>query len=362
MQMRRRSWLLGAALVAWLAGCAGDLPSTPHGPPAPPPIEPPGVGEIRLLTFETYDGSGEVVHPDVPARESLRLTPAWFLVLTPYPNGNAYRENPSVFASRDVFDWHPPAAVQNPIARPHAGYLSDPDVVYDPDARTFDLYYRGVDTDNAIHLTRSSDGVSWTAPVVVARAANHDIVSPAVVRRAVNDWWMWSVRSGSGCEAAKTRVELRHSTDGLRWSAPRDVQLSQPGFSVWHLDVQWIPARAEYWAIYNVKTPGTCATPALYLATSVDGERWSTHPSPVLARGALHAFDDIVYRSTFDYDPATDLVTFWYSGARYDDGIWVWRAAVQQRQRKELFASLDRPAPPVTDTRLRTVPPLLIAP
>ena len=153
---------------------------------------------------------------------------------------------------------------------------------------------------------------------------------------------MWSVNANVGCASETTSIELRRSNDGTTWSAPTPVILAQPGYSVWHLDVQWIPSRNEYWAVYNVKTAGSCTTPALYLATSADGVTWTTYASPVLARGAMRAFSDVVYRSTFSYDAVSDSIELWYSGARYDSRQYVWRSAYQQRSRGELFAAIAR--------------------
>jgi len=62
----------------------------------------------------------------------------------------------------------------------------------------------------------------------------------------------------------------------MHWSPPEQVSLVQLGYSVWHIDVQWIASRSEFWALYNVKTPGSCTTPAVYLATSGDGVTWRT--------------------------------------------------------------------------------------
>jgi hypothetical protein len=149
---------------------------------------------------------------------------------------------------------------------------------------------------------------------------------------------MWSVNAGSsGCVAEATAVELRRSRDGVQWSDPEPVDLDQAGFSVWHIDVQWIASRAEFWAVYNVKLPGGCATPAVYAATSVDGTSWIAHDRPLLAKGSTSVFADIVYRSTFSYDALSDDILFWYSGARYDGSHYVWSAAVQRRRREEVF-------------------------
>jgi hypothetical protein len=133
-------------------------------------------------------------------------------------------------------------------------------------------------------------------------------------------------------------VELRRSTDGLQWTDPVTVDLVQPGYSPWHIDVQWIPSRQEFWAVYNGKTPGSCTTPAVFLATSSDGVTWRVQDWPVLAKGRVPQFADIVYRTTFAYDPLTDAITFWYSGARYDGTRYVWSAAVERRRRSEVFA------------------------
>ncbi len=195
---------------------------------------------------------------------------------------------------------------------------------------------------NIIHLIRSRDGVHFGAPRTVVEAPNHEIVSPTVVRRSATDWLMWSVNGGvAGCSAPQTKVELRRSANGLDWSDPITVDLPrQGGYSAWHIDVQWIPSRSEYWALYNVKESGSCSTPALYLAVSADAVNWQTYPTPVLAAGAIPEFTDIVYRSTFAYDSATDNIRFWYSGARFDGTGYVWRTAYQRRTRADVFHSI----------------------
>jgi hypothetical protein len=301
-------------------------------------------GPIIVFPLETFDGSGQTVHPDYVA------TPApWagashrYLFVTPYRNGSSFYENPSIFGGSGTVSWSPPDGVRNPIVMPESGYLSDPDAVYLPDKHELRVYYRAVDAANIIRMTSSTDGVHFTEPEMVAAASNHTIVSPTVVRRSVTEWLMWSVNANSGCAAGKTIVEVRRSSDGIVWSLPESVALSQSGYSVWHIDVQWIPSRKEYWALYNVKTGGSCTTPAVYLATSPDGVTWKTYASPVLARGAVKEFADIVYRSTFAYDPDADAIDFWYSGARFQAPYYVWRTAYQRRPRSTLFAAIGKP-------------------
>jgi hypothetical protein len=125
--------------------------------------------------------------------------------------------------------------------------------------------------------------------------------------------------------------------------------------------VEWNPSRSEFWALYNVKTAGSCTTSAVYLATSTDGARWTTYPSPVLSRGASDELRDVVYRSSFAYDPSSDAITIWYSGARFDGANYSWHSAVQRRLRADLFATIQAPAQaalaaPVTLPQLRDFP------
>jgi hypothetical protein len=295
------------------------------------------LGEIRPLRIPTYDGSGQVVHPDHAA------TPSWAfgrqLAITPYPAGNAGFEIPSLFSGRTGDDWLLAPGVPNPVVAPlKIGYLSDPDLLHLPETGELYLYYRAVTDRNIIYLVRSTNGTTWTAPELVVAVPNHELVSPAVVRRAPGDWWMWSVNAGVvGCSGESAELEVRRSIDGRTWGPPGRIALAHGTLTPWHVDVQWIPSRAEFWALYNVKQPGGCATSGLFLATSADGATWTAAPNPVLVKGRIPEFRDIVYRSTFEYRPASDDLLLWYSGARLTAGRWTWSAAVERRTRAELF-------------------------
>lgn len=174
-----------------------------------------------------------------------------------------------------------------------------------------------------------------------------------MVRRDSRDWWMWSVKSGpAGCGAASTSLEVRRSADGMAWSPPRPTDLTAGALWPWHIDVEWIPSRKEFWAVYNGKTSTGCTTPAVYMATSGDGVTWRMLPNPVIVKGRIPEFQDIVYRTTFAYDPFSDAVTFWYSGARFAAGSYVWSAAVERRRRSDLFAK-----PPAAQATVIFTPP-----
>lgn len=304
------------------------------------------LSDIHAMPVTTYDGSGQVVHPDFAQLPGSWTGDPLRLVATPYPAGDAAFENPSLFTGNTGIDWFVPARVTNPLEKPDAGYLSDPDVVYDPDDGELRIYYRKVTTENEIWMIRSTDGTKWSTPVLVAHAPNHAIISPSVVRRGTGDWLMWSVNAGTiGCNSPSTRVELRRSANGLTWTDPETATLSEPDGFAWHIDVEWIASFGQYWAVYPVKRAGSCTTDRLRLATSTDGLHWQSYPSPVLIRGASEELNDVVYRSSLAYDETTGVVTIWYSGAKANDGVYAWHLAWERMPQTELFTRVNQPPP-----------------
>ena len=359
----RAAWTLGSAIGRHTATATLGTNVVTFRATA---VEPLSSGSVRRLRLATFEGSGQLVHPDV-ARVPRGWAPARrFLAVTPYPGGDITRELPSIYASGASAEWEVPAGVTNPIVRPWKGYLSDPDLVFEPARRELWMYYRHVARRNSVFLTVSRDGTHWSRPVRLVSAPNHELVSPAVVRVSDGNWHMWAVNAGgSGCKSETTTVDHRTSVDGLHWSAPRTVDVSGPNaLPPWHIDVIWVPEVREFWALYNEKPAFSCATPALRLSTSSDGITWTQHATPVLRAGVTYEFNDIVYRSTFEYDARTDMVTLWYSGAREVGETWVWSAAVERRSRRDLFRMIDTPEPtPSRGNRmLRTVRQLIEAP
>lgn len=337
-----------AVLVSGLTACAADRGAPTDAPVSAPPA-PAEPAELAVpdapvrLQLTTYDGSGQTVHPDFAAPLAPWQRRLFYLAVTPYPNGESRHENPSLFVSGNGVGWTAAPHAPAPLVRPRAGYLSDPDLVHASARNELFLYYREVADSDEIQLARSHDGASWDNGALLFRAPRNAALSPAVVRRAADDWMMYTVNGFTGCNDRAARLELRRSTDGLHWSSPQALDVGAPSLlSPWHVDVQWVETRHEYWALYPAKAPGGCATTALFLATSPDGVRWRTLPSPVLTAGTVPALADIVYRSTLAYDPAADQVTLWISGATLERGAFVWSTVVLKRPRAALFSEALR--------------------
>ncbi len=295
------------------------------------------------FSITTYDGSNQVVHPDItwggPGR--------WrWMAITPYPGGDAAYENPSIYQSRNGHVWRAPSGLGNPVASPgSAGYLSDPDISVDTATATLWMYYRQVYlVQNIIWLTRSTDGAHWSKPVQVLVVPSHQAVSPAVVRGAPQaPWIMWVVNAGpNGCQAASTTVERRVSTDGVTWEPPAATDLAEPGLVIWHIDVQWVAARNEFWAVYNTYASGlSCSTNELHFARSADGMHWTTYPGAIATAGVIPEFGAIVYRSTFLPNSAGDTIRIWASGARLVQNSYIWSAAHATFRVDDFLATLQ---------------------
>ena len=94
--------------------------------------------------------------------------------MTPYPQGAAAMENPSLLVSDDGNVLRTPQGVVNPLVLPPGlpAYNSDPDLVYDTRFDQLVMTYRLVtDGFNIIRVKTSSDGSNWSFGHAAFRAA-----------------------------------------------------------------------------------------------------------------------------------------------------------------------------------------------
>ena len=314
----------------------------------------PGAGLLApaLISVVTYDGSGEAVHPDAVVFPRSWHGRKYWVSATPYPTGNPKFENPSIYQGYRSRQMAVPAGVSNPLATPGAlgGYLSDPDMLYDPERDQLRLYYRQTTSSADLLYSMTSDnGVQWSSPERVFTGDRYGLISPAIVRDSAGAWRMWSVSAlEQGCNSLLSGIELnqRRSSDGVAWSAPEPVNLRVPGRVPWHLDVQYVPAKREYWALVAAYPDGlSCSRTAIYFARSADGTDWSVAPTPLLGANEFAPLNDLVYRSTFHYHEASDVVTVWFSGARIGDGGFHFATAAARYPYADLIRRVSGTSP-----------------
>jgi len=265
---------------------------------------------LAPLTTPTYEGSGQITHPDVLSFSEPWNGYRYWMVGTPFPDKNSAYENPSVLASNDGTNWIVPEGLSNPIAGPPAqGYLSDPDMIYHP-SYGIRVYYRSVDeSHNRIYYTQSKNVRDWTKPLETIAAPNHQVISPAVIR-AGSRYIMYSVKLLES--VSDTVVERRTSKDGIKWSRPKSVSMLDADEKVWHIDARYVASRKEFWMLF-LGYPSS----SLHLAVSRDGLRFNVLPVPLLSKNEdMDAWDSYgLYRSTFDFADEDEFL-LWYTGIR----------------------------------------------
>ena len=306
--------------------------------------EAPGASFVApsLIPVITYDGSGQLVHPDAAVFPGRWQGKRYWVSGTPYPAGNPKIENPSIFHGRVSNEMRVPPGVTNPIVpAPTSGYMSDPDILHDPDSDELRMYYRRTaGSADSIFLSTSRDGVLWRPARLVLADARNSLISPSIVRESATSWRMWTVNaSAEGCFSVASEMVLqqRRSSDGIGWSAPERLTLRVAGRVPWHWDVQYVSARSEYWALIAAYPEGsTCSHTAVYFARSADGTTWKVSPTALLAPGEFEPLRDVVYRSSFHYHEGSDAVSVWFSGARLEGQTFTYAVASARYPYEEL--------------------------
>ena len=191
------------------------------------------------LSLNTYDGSSQACHP---------TTAEWhgqiYLALTPYPYGEEWYENPSVYrfdAERGIYTPLPEAF---PVVRPcQMGYehYSDP-CLYVKNGVLHLLFRRCERRPDGkidqLFQCRTEDGQHWSDPVLLLEEAGDMLISPAVVGDS-----LWCVRM---TESEKTELSMcALQSDNISSYVPVSVDVPQD-WRIWHIDVRQMSSGEIY--------------------------------------------------------------------------------------------------------------------
>lgn len=200
-----------------------------------------GVADFLL---ETYDGSGQAVHPDIAYYGN-----QYWLTATPYPYGMEEYENPCIYQGDDLENLKVP---QGPIAVQHKHtqgiHLSDPcfainnEILY--------CYYReserkgGIEEQTVWGIQYSEANKIWGDPVLLLDSADDKILSPAMLFNEIGELVVYYVSSLNGkFSLVSTRGEgvVSQLTEHSIIDAPEEYDL-------WHIGITKVKD------IYNDKT------------------------------------------------------------------------------------------------------------
>ncbi len=261
--------------------------------------------ERALLSLPTYDGTGEVVHPDVLFSPGAEWP--FLMAMTPYARTRGELENPSLLVSEDGLRFLE-GPTDNPIVGPPpVDHNNDPDLVFDEERGVHRILYLETLRPETQHLIalESRDLVEWTSEKVLTYALAEEpfMVSPAVVREGQGAR-LYYVNSSVPGHA----VEYLRSEDGRSFTkdaTPVAVPFAE-GFHPWHLDVF---AAGSGWAMLVNGYFDDFQTQALYLATSPDLEHWELRQEPLIEPGVWRS--KLIYRSTGVV--SGDRLAVWFS-------------------------------------------------
>ena len=270
---------------------------------------------LNIRTSNQPDGSAAtttsaVVHPSVIRFMAPWHGYEWWMVITPYPGGDASYENPSLMVSHNGCDWIEHPGVVNPLA-PYpllSTSQGDNHLSYDPEEdRLIVVYLRKSTTAMETRMIQSDDGATWTAPVVISTHATVAKGSPNLVRfinaGGVVKWRLYYHRMGTdgGVYRSYREALLPFGVAGS-WDAAAEVTTVSTGLpagrSLWDFQMYNLPG-GQWMDITAVSYGEASAATVLCMGISDDGVNF-TYGRPLLRRAKTGTFPDFqVYTTSF---------------------------------------------------------------
>ena len=266
------------------------------------------IGQPTLLTIPTYDGSGQATHTSVVYIDGKWNGHKFWMAMTPYPNGDATKENPSIIASDDGINWVVPTGLINPvIPKPGTSNNSDPHLEYDYVTNKLVMIYQFNGNGHSF-ITSSTDGVIWSTPVDVGALGT----SPSLIKLGPSG--MWSVIA-PGNNSRLTRMD---STDGITFG-PAVTRLDYA--NIGQMGHSWVGLDGTGWhGLFCVASMNRYyAECDLHYGHSSNGYSWNIYPVPILARNINGTRGKSVYRSSMVM--IGDIFRIYYSQWN-DDNTW----------------------------------------
>lgn len=287
----------------------------------------------------TYDGSGQCVHPDIYYNSSGWNGYKYWMVMSPYPNNDETKENPSILVSNDGATWAVPGGLVNPIEpAPPSGNNADTDIFLGYDGKLYVIFIHNETlVSGTLYAMSSNDGITWSAKTQLWTGGYLNVVSPSMVLDN-NMYIIYYVDCTSGIPQVKRRT---CSTVTGTWSSATDVTINglAAGRLPWHLDVN--KYNYEYHMLLTTASGIGGADSKLNFGTSFSDKKiFTVKTDPILDVGAGAAWDnDLIYRSTaiLMNDGSDDYYDLWYSARK--NGV-TWHVGLTQIA-FDLVASMD---------------------
>ena len=268
------------------------------------------------------DGTNYVIHPDVVDFGPTRRWHGWryWMACTPFAGRTNSKENPSILVSQNGFHWEVPSGIVNPIYPdpPPPRFNSDTDLTYDPETDALVLTFRQMlpDGTHQHYIARSPDGRIWPAklqPLNWTRLAGSQLASPAFVRRAAGDWWLYGVNGNTA-----RLTYYRATSPEAAWTGPSVIGTWPLALKPWHVDV--IYHGGAFRALVDCGPEYKGYADGYVLGSSVDGSTWTWATGPVMDLLPGPRWDDQeLYRATIQPHEDGTHMQVWYSALTADN-------------------------------------------
>ncbi|MCR5622628.1 MAG: hypothetical protein K6G18_12365 [Treponema sp.] len=267
---------------------AGAAYRSQYAPAKGSPLESLPLYRKFRLDIPTYDGSGQIVHPDIFFDRTIGK---YVLAFTPYPHTDDRFENPCIAVSDDGIHFHEEKPGLNPLApAPEKDHNDDPDISLHDSVYSL-VYLETVrpEYQNVVAL-QSTDRLTWKRKVLhhqeLAGNGGDLILSPAVI------WTGGSCRCffvmgnyESGHRIFATSAPTLEELD-FAGASPLDIEGIPTGLLPWHLDV-FPDGAGGYVMLLTLVAPdgkrgGKGGRYFLHVARSDNLTDWKLDPAPVL--------------------------------------------------------------------------------
>ena len=249
------------------------------------PLESLPIRKKFRLDIPTYDGSGQLVHPDIFYDRSIAK---YVLVFTPHPFSNDRYENPCIAVSDDGIHFREEKPGLNPLApAPEHDHNDDPDISFHDGLYNL-VYLETVRPDyQNVVLLQSRDRLSWERKILFRQnlAGTGDIIlSPSQV------WTGGQCRCffvmGNYGRGHTIRLVSGNSLESLDFANAELLNLDgiPSGLMPWHLDV--LSDENGGWLMLLTlvahNKDGKGGRYFLHIARSADLTNWQLDPVPVI--------------------------------------------------------------------------------
>ena len=188
------------------------------------------------INFETYDGSGQLVHPDITYFHD-----NYWIVATPYPYGMEEYENPSIYRGKSLYDMKP---VFSPIVKQskhtQGCHLSDPCIANN--GKELYCFYReserikgGKEKNTLLVIRYDEEHNIWTEPKEIISSEDDALLSPAFLFDGGGTCHMYYVSRVNG------QFSLVHSvlTESIKVFKSKIIEVEgiPAGFNLWHIGI-----------------------------------------------------------------------------------------------------------------------------